>query len=79
LTANVISLNIPAGIQRDGTIFDSPMFVDGQWCRFQRGRPRKMGGYRGIFLDAPSISRGMVMQSQEGLNYVYSGFNNSFT
>jgi hypothetical protein len=77
LTANVISLNIPAGIQRDGTIFDSPMFVDGQWCRFQRGRPRKMGGYRGIFLDAPSISRGMVMQSQEGLNYVYSGFNNS--
>jgi hypothetical protein len=53
------------------------MFVDGQWCRFQRGRPRKMGGYRGIFLDAPSISRGMVMQSQEGLNYVYSGFNDS--
>jgi hypothetical protein len=36
-----------------------------------------MGGYRGIFLDAPSISRGMVMQSQEGLNYVYSGFNDS--
>jgi hypothetical protein len=36
-----------------------------------------MGGYRGIFLDAPSISRGMVMQSQEGLNYVYSGFNSS--
>jgi len=77
LTANVISLNIPAGIQRDGTLFDSPMYVDGQWCRFQRGRPRKMGGYRGIFLDAPSISRGMVMQSQEGLNYVYSGFNSS--
>jgi len=77
LTANVISLNIPAGIQRDGTLFDSPMFVDGQWCRFQRGRPRKMGGYRGIFLSAPSISRGMVMQSQEGLNYVYSGFNSS--
>ena len=77
MTANVISLNIPAGIQRDGTLFDSPMYVDGQWCRFQRGRPRKMGGYRGIFLDAPSISRGMVMQSQEGLNYVYSGFNSS--
>ena len=77
MTANVISLNIPAGIQRDGTLFDSPMFVDGQWCRFQRGRPRKMGGYRGIFLDAPSISRGMVMQSQQGLNYVYSGFSDS--
>jgi hypothetical protein len=74
LTANVISLNIPAGIQKDGTVFDSPMYVDGRWVRFQRGRPRKMGGYRSIFINVPSISRGMIMQSQTGLNYVYSGF-----
>ena len=73
MTANVISLNIPAGIQRDGTQFDSPMYVDGQWVRFQRGRPRKIGGYKGIFLNATEISRGMTMQSQQGLNYVYSG------
>lgn len=74
MTANVISLNIPAGIQKDGTLFDAPMYVDGRWVRFQRGRPRKMGGYRSIFYNAPSISRGMIMQSQTGLNYVYSGF-----
>ena len=74
MTANVISLNIPAGIQKDGTVFDSPMYVDGRWVRFQRGRPRKMGGYRSIFINVPSISRGMIMQSQTGLNYVYSGF-----
>lgn len=49
------------------------MYVDGKWVRFQNGRPRKIGGYRGIFLNAPEISRGMTMQSQEGLNYVYSG------
>lgn len=74
MTANVISLNISAGIQKDGTVFDSPMYVDGRWVRFQRGRPRKMGGYRSIFINVPSISRGMIMQSQTGLNYVYSGF-----
>lgn len=73
MTASVISLSIKAGIQRDGTLFDAPTFVDGYWVRFQRGRPRKIGGYNAIFLNASEISRGMVMQSQQGLNYVYSG------
>lgn len=73
MTAKVISLNIKAGIQRDGTLFDAPCYVEGTWTRFQRGRPRKMGGYRGMFLNAADISRGMVMNSQDGLNYVYSG------
>ena len=75
MTAKVISLKIPAGIQRDGTLFDAPCYVDSLWCRFQRGRPRKIGGYNGIFLNATGISRGMVMQSQNGINYVYSGQN----
>jgi len=76
LTSKVISLKIPAGIQRDGTLFDAPCYVDSLWCRFQRGRPRKIGGYNGIFLNATGVSRGMVMQSQNGINYVYSGQNN---
>ena len=73
MTANVVNLKIKPGIQRDGTLFDAPSYVDGRWVRFQRGRPRKMGGYSGMFLNAPGISRGMVMQSQDGLNYLYSG------
>lgn len=73
MTTNVISLNIKPGIQRDGTQFDSANYVDGMWVRFQRGRPRKMGGYNGIFLNASEVSRGMTMQSQLGLNYFYSG------
>jgi hypothetical protein len=73
MAANVISLAIKPGIQRDGTLFDSPVHADGLWVRFQRGRARKIGGYNAIFLNASEISRGMVMQSQEGLNYVYSG------
>jgi hypothetical protein len=77
LTANVVSLAINAGIQKDGTVFDASTYVDGKWVRFQNGRPRKIGGYRGIFLNAPSIARGMTMQSQEGLNYVYAGFSDS--
>lgn len=76
MTANVVSLAINAGIQKDGTIFDASTYVDGKWVRFQNGRPRKMGGYRGIFLNASEISRGMTMQSQEGLNYIYSGSSN---
>jgi hypothetical protein len=76
LTAKVISLNIKPGIQRDGTQFDAPVYVDGKWVRFQRGRPRKIGGYKGIFQNASGISRGMILNSENGLNYVYSGWSN---
>ena len=74
MTAKVIALVSGPGIQRDGTQFDSDNFVDGVWVRFQRGRPRKIGGYKGIFLDASGISRGMQMTSNNGLNYVVSGY-----
>jgi hypothetical protein len=75
MATKVISLNIKPGIQRDGTQFDAPVYVDGKWVRFQRGRPRKIGGYRGIFQNAAGISRGMISSSEDGLNYVYSGYN----
>lgn len=32
------------GIQRDGTKFDTKRCIDGQWVRFYRGRPKKIGG-----------------------------------
>ena len=76
MTAKVVSMEVPAGIQRDGTVFDSPCYVDGKWVRFQRGRPRKIGGYDGIFLNATGISRGMAMTAVGGFNYVVSGYNN---
>ena len=74
MTQKVISLQIKPGIQRDGTLFDAPTYIDGRWVRFQRGRPRKIRGYRGIFLNASGISRGMIMNSENGLNYIYSGW-----
>jgi len=76
LTAKVTTLSVKPGIQRDGTQFASDTYVDGQWVRFQRGMPRKIGGYNGIFLNASGISRGMTMTSVNGLNYVVSGYNN---
>jgi len=76
MTQKVVSMEIPAGIQRDGTVFDSPCYVDGKWVRFQRGRPRKIGGFDGIFLNASGISRGMAMTAVNGFNYVVSGYNN---
>jgi hypothetical protein len=73
MTAKVVTLQVRPGIQRDGTQFASPTYVDGKWCRFQNALPRKMGGYRAIFLNADNISRGMTMSSTNGLNYVISG------
>ncbi len=62
------------GIQRDGTVFASNRYNDGQWVRFQRNLPRKIGGYKGVFLNATGVSRGMQMTSADGLNYVVSGY-----
>ena len=76
MTLKVAILAIQPGIQRDGTQFASPLYTDGQWVRFQRGKPRKILGYNAIFINAPNISRGMIMQSQNGINYVYSGDSN---
>ena len=76
MTQKVISIEIPPGIQRDGTVFDAPCYTDGKWIRFQRNRPRKIGGYDAVFLNASDISRGMAMTAVNGFNYVVSGYNN---
>ena len=76
-TQKVAVLQVKSGIQRDGTEFAAPSYRNGQWVRFQYGRPRKMGGYSGAFLNSPGISRGMILQSQNGLTYVISGYSDS--
>ena len=74
MTAKVINLTVAPGIQRDGTMFASASYVDGQWVRFQRGLPRKIGGYTGAFLNSFGISRGLIMSASNGLNYIVSGY-----
>lgn len=62
------------GVQRDGTELDSVAFTAAQWCRFQRGRPRKMGGYKMVSQNMTAISRALHMQTQSGFSYVHSGY-----
>lgn len=74
MTKKVFTLDTKAGIQRDGTVFDKEFYNDGRWVRFQRGRPRKMGGFREIVNDLAGPSRGMYLNPQQTFNNVFSGY-----
>lgn len=74
MTAKVFALDTVAGIQRDGTVFDKTYYSDGRWVRFQRGRPRKIGGYREIVNDLAGISRGIYVNAQNAFNIVFNGY-----
>ncbi len=42
----ILPLKPKPGVQRDGTQFDSPNYINAQHTRFYRGLPRKVGGYQ---------------------------------
>jgi len=67
----LFQLSTKPGIQRDGTLLDSPSFVAGQWVRFYRGRPRKMGGYRALVEDLHYPARGVMTFTKNNVNSVY--------
>jgi hypothetical protein len=70
---SIYTLQVQAGIKRDGTVFETEEFTDGVWCRFQRERARKIGGYKTIFNSLIGIYRGMVIQPYNGVNYIFAG------
>ena len=61
---NTFALTSRAGIKRDGTDFDSEFWHDGQWVRFQRGRPRKMGGYVNMSTQISGPARNIFVDSR---------------
>ena len=69
----IIPIRSAPGIKRDGTRLEGDAYVDGQWCRFQRGLPRKMWGYRAINKYLQEISRALHEYTQDRLTYVHSG------
>lgn len=73
MTKKVFALDTKPGIQRDGTVFDKDFYNDGRWVRFQRGRPRKIGGYRQITAGLSGPSRGVYVNPQQSFNNVFSG------
>jgi hypothetical protein len=76
MAAKVFSLDTQPGIQRDGTVFDKMFYNDGEWVRFQRGRPRKIGGYRVISNQLTGPSRGIWVNAQNAFTSIFSGYNN---
>jgi hypothetical protein len=76
MTAKVFALDTKPGVQRDGTVFDKEFYNSGRWVRFQRGRPRKIGGYRQITDELAGPSRGVYLVPQGVFNNLYSGYNN---
>jgi len=71
--SQIYKMALPGGIKRDGTQFETPEYVDGVWCRFQRLVPKKMGGYSELFSTFDGILRGMTMNGYNGVNYVFAG------
>lgn len=60
-------------MQRDGTLLAAQAYTNAQWCRWQRGLPRKMGGYKVTQAYLTDISRALFTQAQSGFRYVTSG------
>ena len=76
MTKKVLTIDTLAGLQRDGTVFDLNFYTAGKWVRFQRNRPRKIGGYRSITNDVFGYSRGIYVNSVDGINQIFNGYNN---
>lgn len=73
MAEKIVQIRSGPGIKRDGTKFEGDSYVDGQWVRWQRGLPRKMGGYRSISKYLREISRALHEYTQDSLTYVHSG------
>lgn len=73
MPVQTVVLKSQPGIKRDGTRFEGDNYVDGQWVRWQRGLPRKMGGYRSTQKYLQEISRGFSTFTQMNFVYCHSG------
>jgi hypothetical protein len=74
MTKKVFALDTKPGVQRDGTVFDREFYTDGRWARFQRGRPRKIGGYKQITEYLAGPSRGIFVVPRGQYSNVYNGY-----
>lgn len=69
----LIRVQSTPGVQRDGTMLDTTSYTNSQWCRWQRGLPRKMGGYKVTEPYLTAVSRAIFTQAQNGFRYASSG------
>ena len=69
----IVQIGSQPGIKRDGTKLEGCAYVDGQWVRFQRSLPRKIGGYRSINKYLQNIARTLHEYTQDALTYIHAG------
>jgi len=75
---NASYLNFSPGVSRDSTVADSDQYVDAQHCRFYRGVPKKIGGYRLLATASSAFSdpRGVFTVVRDGYAHIYVGCDN---
>jgi len=69
----IYPINCASGIKRDGTRLEGNYYVDGLWTRFNRGVPKKIGGYRQMTNDIDGVTRTVYVYSAAGINRIYCG------
>lgn len=72
-TPRPFTIQSKPGIKRDGTEFEGDYYTDGLWCRFQRGKPRKIGGYTATTSRLSEKVYGMGSFSADLNNYLHLG------
>jgi hypothetical protein len=73
MAEELIRVQSQPGIKRDGTKFEGDVYVDGQWVRFQRSLPRKIGGYRSINKYLQGLPRTLHEYTRNQLTYIHAG------
>lgn len=73
MTSSFLPFCCEPGITRDGTPFDSQTYVDGEWVRFYKRKPKKMGGYENIANDYDKIIRTIESFHIENTKYFVCG------
>ena len=68
----VFTVSTQPGIRRDGTTVDGNFYSDGEWVRFQRGRPKKMRGFRRALATLTGIPSKVLVWSRQAPNAVYA-------
>lgn len=72
-SSKIFTLYVKPGIKRDGTLFEGDEYSGGMWSRFQRGRAKKIGGYRQMFASLTGVPRGIITNPLNGVNYIFTG------
>ena len=67
----IYQLQTLPGFDRDSSVWNAKHYTDGQWVRFQRGLPRKMGGYQEISPNIGGLVRGAYLTTTNGAIYSY--------